>query len=92
MAGYKPGVFWTSLFFVESRDPRTERESKVCRDILISKKVIFRTMRTMRKQFPVNLLTSRRLAFTIQRTKTRRCQQIKKMAAKVEGRYSGTLS
>ena len=29
------------------------------------KKVIFRTMRTTRKQFPVNWLTSGRLAFTI---------------------------
>ena len=53
---------------------RTERESKgVGRDILI-----FRTMRTTRKQFPVNWLTSGRLAFTIQRAKARGRQQIKK--------------
>ena len=46
-------------------------------------------MRTTRKQFPVNWLTSGRLAFTIQRAKARRRQQIggtKKMAAQVEGR------
>ena len=36
-------------------------------------------MRTTRKQFPVNWLTSGRLAFTIQRAKARRRQQIKKM-------------
>ena len=35
-------------------------------------------MRTTRKQFPVNWLTSGRLAFTIQRAKARRRQQIKK--------------
>ena len=53
---------------------RTERESKGVRwDILI-----YRTMRTTRKQFPVNWLTSGRLAFTIQRAKARRRQQIKK--------------
>ena len=43
-------------------------------------------MRTTRKQFPVNWLTSGRLAFTIQRAKARRRQEIKKMAAQVEGR------
>ena len=43
-------------------------------------------MRTTRKQFPVNSLTSGRLAFTIQRAKERRPQQIRKMAAHVEGR------
>ena len=43
-------------------------------------------MRTMRKQFPVNWLTSGRLAVTIQRAKARRRQQIKKMAAQVVGR------
>ena len=54
---------------------RTERDSQgVGRDILI-----FRTMRTTRKQFPVNWLTSGRLAFTIQRAKARRRQRIKKM-------------
>ena len=54
---------------------RTERESKgVGRDILI-----FRTMRTTRKQFPVNWLTSGRLAFTIQAAKARRRQQIKQI-------------
>ena len=37
-------------------------------------------MRTTRKQFPVKWLTSGRLAFTIQRAKARRRQQIKKMA------------
>ena len=42
------------------------------------KKIIFGTMRTTRKQFPVNWLTSGRLAFTIQRAKARRRQQIKK--------------
>ena len=42
-------------------------------------------MRTTRKQFPVNWLTSGRLAFTIHRAKARRRQQIKKMAAQVEG-------
>ena len=41
-------------------------------------------MRTTRKQFPVNWLTSGRLAFTIQRAKARRLQQIKKMAAHME--------
>ena len=35
-------------------------------------------MRTTRKQFPVNTLTSGRLAFTIQRPKARRSQQMKK--------------
>ena len=35
-------------------------------------------MRTTRKQFPVNVLTSGRLAFTIQRAKARGRQQIKK--------------
>ena len=34
-------------------------------------------MRTTRKQFPVNWLTSGRLAFTIQRAKARGRQQIK---------------
>ena len=43
-------------------------------------------MRTTRKQFPVNWLTSGRLAFTIQRAKARRLQQIKQMAAQEEGR------
>ena len=44
-------------------------------------------MQTTRKQFPVNWLTSGRLAFTIQRAKARRRQQQKKkMAAQVEGR------
>ena len=53
---------------------RTERDSQgVGRDILI-----FRTMRTTRKQFLVNWLTSGRLTFTIQRAKVRRRQQIKK--------------
>ena len=42
-------------------------------------------MRTTRKQFPVNWLTSGRLAFTIQRAKARRRQQIKK-TAQVQGR------
>ena len=42
-------------------------------------------MRTTRKQFPVNWLTFGRLAFTIQRSKARRSQQMKKkMAAEVE--------
>ena len=35
-------------------------------------------MWTTRKQFPVNWLTSRRLAFMIQRAKARRSQQMKK--------------
>ena len=38
----------------------------VSRDILISKKLFLETMRTMRKQFPVNWLTSWRLTFMIQ--------------------------
>ena len=38
-------------------------------------------MRTTRKQFPVNLLTSGRLAFTIELAKARRSKQMKKMAA-----------
>ena len=41
-------------------------------------KVIFRTMRTTRKQFPINWLTSGRLPFTIQRPKARRSQPMKK--------------
>ena len=66
---------------------RTERESKgVGRDILISKKVIFRTMRTTRKQFPVNRLTSGRLAFTIERAKVRRSQQMKKKNGGLSGK------
>ena len=41
----------------------TERESiGVGRDIFISKKLFLVTMRTMRKQFPVSCLTSRRLS------------------------------
>ena len=48
------------------------------------KKIIFRTIRTTRKQFSVNWLTSGRLAFTIQRAKARGRQQIKQMAAEVE--------
>ena len=40
-------------------------------------------MRTTRKQFPVNWLAFGRLAFTIQRAKARRSQQMKKMAAYV---------
>ena len=43
-------------------------------------------MRTTRKQIPVNWLTSGRLAFTIQHANARRRQQIKKMAAQLEGR------
>ena len=43
-------------------------------------------MQTTRKQFPVNCLTSGRLAFTIQRAKARRRQQIKEIAAQAEGR------
>ena len=39
-------------------------------------------MRTTRKQFPVNLLTSGRLAFTIERAKVRRSQQMKKWRPK----------
>ena len=35
-------------------------------------------MRTTRKQFPVNWVTSGRLPFTIQRAKARRSQQMKK--------------
>ena len=61
---------------------RTERESKgVGRDILI-----FRTMRTTRKQFPVNWLTSGRLAFTISARQSEAASTNKKMAAQVEGR------
>ena len=45
---------------------------------LYVKRVIFRTMRTMWKQFPVNWLTSGRLALTTQRTKARRGQQNEK--------------
>ena len=41
-------------------------------------------MRTTRKQFPVDWLTSGILAFTIQRAKAKRRQQIKK-----NGRTSG---
>ena len=63
---------------------RTERDTQgVGRDILISK-----TMRSTRKQFPVNWLTSGRLAFTIQRAKARRRQQIKK---KNGGTSGGTM-
>ena len=66
---------------VESHN-RTERESKgVGRDILI-----FRTMRTTRKQFPVNWLTSGRLAFTISERQSEAASTNKKMAAQVEGR------
>ena len=46
------------------------------------KKVIIRTTRTMRKQFLVNWLTSRRLDFTIQRAKARWSQQKKKWRPK----------
>ena len=46
-----------------------------CKQALNFKKVIFRNMRTTRKQFPVNWLTSGRLAFTIQGAKERRSQQ-----------------
>ena len=42
-------------------------------------------MRTIWKQFPVNWLTSGKLAFTVQRAKARRSQQVKKMVAQVEG-------
>ena len=45
------------------------------------KRVIFRTVRTMWKQFPANWLTSGRLALMTQRAKARRGQQMKKMAA-----------
>ena len=41
-------------------------------------------MRTTRKQFPVNLLTSGRLAFRIELAKARRSKQMTKMAAEVE--------
>ena len=46
-----------------------------CKQALNFKKVIFRNMRTTRKQFPVNWLTPGGLAFTIQRAKVRRSQQ-----------------
>ena len=50
------------------------------------KKVIFRTMRTMRKQFPVNWLTSGRLAFSISARQSEEASTNKKMAAQVEER------
>ena len=76
--------FWDN---VKPRDHnRTERGSKgVGRDILISQKLCFRTMRTTRKQFPVNWLTSGRLNFTILRPKARRSQQMKKWRPKSRG-------
>ena len=49
-------------------------------------------MRTTRKQFPVNLLTSGRLAFTIERAKVRRSRQVKKIAAWVERLWVDKLS
>ena len=89
----QPGLFWQPRLtngdnIVEA--PRAiigQRGSlRPLAGISLFQKVIFRTMRTTRKQFPVNWLTSGRLAFTIQRAKARRRQQIKKMAAQVEGR------
>ena len=50
------------------------------------KKVIFRTMRTTRKQFPVNWLTSGRFAFTISARQSEAASTNKKMVAQVEGR------
>ena len=49
-------------------------------------------MRTTRKQFPVKWLTSGRLAFRIQRAKTRLSQQMKIMAAQVEGLWVDKLA
>ena len=43
-------------------------------------------MRTTRKQFPVNWLTSGRLAFTISARQSEAASTNKKMAAQVEGR------
>ena len=43
-------------------------------------------MRTMRKQFPVNWLTSGRLAFTISARQSEATSTNKEMAAQVEGR------
>lgn len=41
------------------------------------KKLFLETMQFMQKQFPVNWLTSGRLAFVVPRTKARQCQQMK---------------
>ena len=72
---------------LESRDHnRTERESKgVGRDILISQKLFLELCGPRGKQFPVNSLTSGRLAFTIQSPKARRSQQMKKSGGLSEG-------
>ena len=43
-------------------------------------------MRTTRKQFSVNRLTSGRLAFTIERAKVRRSQQMKKKNGGLSGK------
>ena len=48
-------------------------------------------MRTIWKQFPVNWLTSGKLAFTVQRAKARRSQQMKKMVAQVEGLWLNSI-
>ena len=49
-------------------------------------------MRTTRKQFPVNLLTSGRLAFRIELAKARQGKQMTKMAAEVERLWVDELS
>ena len=54
---------------------RIERESRdVKRDILTSKKLFLENMRTLRKQFPVNWLTSASLVFKIQCVRGKRNQ------------------
>lgn len=56
-----------------------ENSRDVKRDMFTSEKLCLEIMRTVRKQFPVNCLTSASLVFKIQCVRARRKQQMKKI-------------
>ena len=79
LAFSKPRILRFAMIKHKSASPgdhsRIERESRdVKRDILTLKKLFLETTRTLRKQFPVNWLTSASLVFKIQCVIARRNQ------------------
>ena len=79
LAFSKPRILRFAMIKRKSASPgdhsRIERESRdVKRDMSTSKKLFLETMRTLRKQFPVNWLTSASLVFKIQFVRGRRNQ------------------
>ena len=90
LAFSKPRILRFAMIKRKSASPgdhsRIERESRdVKRDMSTSKKLFLETMRTLRKQFPVNWLTSASLVFKIQCVRGRRNQYMKEAAVSVDG-------